>query len=156
MTMWNFIEIYWLEVLLNWALVSSSIFYINYINSSSIERYEPWNGDKNSLEGNLKLKTASLFSFCVYYIKILFELTKGKFPKVIFRAWNFSWQVSRSSGLNESYLKRGLPSLSLYQRTKLTLSPALEGVMSQGRLVNIPLTDVTWVTGTATERKNII
>ena len=50
-----------------------------------------------------------------------------------------------------SYLNNGFPSLSLYHKTRLTLSSGCDGVMLHGRFVNIPDTDDTLVTGTVKE-----
>ena len=54
--------------------------------------------------------------------------------------------------MNSSYLNKGFPSLSLYHKTRLTLSSGCDGVMLHGRFVNIPDTDDTLVTGTVKEK----
>ncbi len=54
------------------------------------------------------------------------------------------------------YLKSGFPNPSLYQRTKLTLSPGREGVMLHGRFVSIPATDWTEVSGTGRKKRKLV
>ena len=91
----------------------------------------PWTAQGTHLLEDTHLCQCQLFRWTAYFVKL--------------KGLN---KVTRNSQKDITYLNSGFPCLSLYQRTRLTLSSGFDGVMLQGKLVSIPLTLDTWVTGT--------